>query len=311
MPSNPEPDANDLPDAADQQRKSNEDARSKYRIRSFSMRGHNRMAREFDEILAEHGPTYLIDLAAGAATATIAEDAVVDLRAEFGRDAPLVVEIGPGNGEQLTHAAQQHPGWNFLAFEAWHPGAARCVGNFARAGVENVRVIEADAAQALPIVFGLEIARGNEDVRGGDGVGVDGTGRTTGRRDPAHPNAANPFAREVWTFFPDPWRKARHHKRRLVNELFAATIAGVLEPGGVWRLATDWENYAWQMRDVVEASAFFTNPHLGERPDAEDREPERGGFAPRFEGRLLTHFEERGQLAGRPPHDIVGERKPE
>jgi tRNA (guanine-N7-)-methyltransferase len=266
------------------------------------------MARDFDEILERHGDDYLIDLPAGGATATIADDARVDLTAEFGREAPLVVEIGPGNGEQLTHAAQAHPDWNFLAFEAWHPGAARCVGNFARAGVTNVRVIEADAAQAVPIVFGLEIARDADDVQGGYGVGVDGTGRTTGRRDPAHPNSSNPLAHELWTFFPDPWRKAKHHKRRLVNELFAATVAGVLEPGGTWRLATDWENYAWQMRDVVEASPHFTNPHAGERPDPADPEPERGGFAPRFEGRLLTHFEERGRLADRPPHDIVGVR---
>lgn len=288
--------------------KSSASSRAKFRVRSFSMRGHNRMSRDFDEVLEQHGPRYLIDFPAGPTIATIAADARINLDAEFGREAPLVVEIGPGNGEQLTHAALQHPDWNFLAFEAWHPGAARCVGNFARAGVENVRVIEADAAQALPIVFGLEVAQVDEDVQGGYGVGVDGTGRTTGHRDPAHPNSANPLAHEVWTFFPDPWRKARHHKRRLVNELFAATIAGVLAPGGTWRLATDWENYAWQMRDVIEASGFFTNPHAGERPDPADREPERGGFAPRYEGRLLTHFEERGELAGRPPHDIVGVR---
>lgn len=284
-------------------------ARSRYRIRSFTMRGHNRMARDYEEILEQHASTYLIDVPAGPTTATIDPAARIDLDAAFGRRAPLVVEIGPGNGEQLAHAAAQHPDWNFLAFEAWHPGVAKCIGNVARAGLNNVRIIEADAAQALPIVFGLEVSHDELSTQGGYGVGVDGTGATTGRRDPAHPNAENPMARELWTFFPDPWRKARHHKRRLVNDLFANTVAGVLEPGGIWRLATDWENYAWQMRSVVEDSPHFDNPHLGERPDPADDEPERGGFAPRFSGRLLTHFEERGQLAGRPPHDIVGVRR--
>lgn len=273
------------------------------------MRGHNRMARDYDEVLEQHGPTYIIDVPVGPAAATVAPDALIDLTAEFDREAPLIVEIGPGNGEQLTHAAQQHPDWNFLAFEAWHPGVAKCVGNFARAELSNVRIIEADVAQALPIVFGLEIVQDDRAVQGGSGVGVDGTGIATGLVAASHQNAKNPRAHELWTFFPDPWRKARHHKRRLVSDLFTLTAAGVLEPGGIWRMATDWENYAWQMRDVIEAAAWFDNPHVGERPDPEDREPERGGFAPRYEGRLLTHFEERGRLAGRPAHDIVGVRR--
>ncbi|QUY61043.1 tRNA (guanine(46)-N(7))-methyltransferase TrmB [Gulosibacter molinativorax] len=294
-----------------QESRSNPESRAKYRIRSFSMRGHNRMAKDYDDVLEYHGGTYIIYADEGPATATISPDAVIDLNEEFGREAPLVVEIGPGNGEQLTHAAAAHPEWNFLAFEAWHPGVAKCVGNFARAGLENVRIIEADVAQALPIVFGLEVAHDERAVQGGSGVGVDGTGVATGRVDASHPNAGNPRAHELWTFFPDPWRKARHHKRRLVSDLFTYTAAGVLEPGGIWRMATDWENYAWQMRDVIEDSAWFDNPHLGERPDPDDREPERGGFAPRYEGRLLTHFEERGHNAGRPPHDIVGIRRPE
>ncbi|SJM70461.1 tRNA (guanosine(46)-N(7))-methyltransferase TrmB [Gulosibacter sp. 10] len=289
--------------------RSNAQARERFRIRSFSMRGHTRMARDYEENLERFGPKYIIDLPEGDATATVSSGAVVDLRAEFGREAPLVVEIGPGNGEQLAHAAKEHPDWDFLAFEAWHPGVAKCVGNFARNGLENVRVIEADVAQALPVVFGLEVREDERAVQGGVGVGVDGTGIATGRPDPAHPNAANPRARELWTFFPDPWRKARHRKRRLVSDVFTYTAAGVLEPGGVWRMATDWENYAWQMRDVVEDSAWFENPHRGERPDPADEQPERGGFAPRFEGRLLTHFEERGRLAGRPAHDVVGVRR--
>lgn len=274
------------------------------RVRSFTLRGQTRMAADYDDLLAEHGERFLLDVPAGPATASIAEDAFVDLDEEFGRRAPLVVEIGPGNGEQLAHAAAAHPDWNFLAVEGWGPGAAKCVGNAVRAGVDNVRILEADAAQALPVVFGLEVVADAEFVAGGFGVGADGTGATTGGVDATRPGAANPRAREVWTFFPDPWRKSRHHKRRLVSPLFARTVAGVLEPGGDWRLATDWDDYAWQMRDVVEACDFFDNPHRGERPDAADPEPGRGGFAPRFEGRLLTHFEDRGHKAGRAPHDV-------
>lgn len=292
-----------------QESRSSPEARSKYRIRSFSMRGHNRMAKDYEEVLERHGTSYIVDVPAGPSAATIAPEAVIDLNAEFGREAPLVVEIGPGNGEQLTHAAAAHPDWNFLAFEAWHPGVAKCVGNFARAELRNARIIEADVAQALPVVFGLEIVHDARAVQGGAGAGVDGTGVATGLVDAAQQNAGNPRARELWTFFPDPWRKARHHKRRLVSDLFSYTAAGVLEPGGVWRMATDWDSYAWQMRDVIEDAEWFDNPHRGERPDPADREPERGGFAPRFEGRLLTHFEERGRKAGRPAHDIVGVRR--
>ena len=88
------------------------------------------------------------------------------------------------------------------------------------------------------------------------------------------------------------------------------TIANLLADGGVWRLATDWDDYAWQMRDVIEACEYFENLYLGERPDPEDPQPERGGFAPRFEDRVLTRFEERGQMEGRGAHDLVVRRLP-
>ena len=84
----------------------------------------------------------------------------------------------------------------------------------------------------------------------------------------------------------------------------------MLRDGGVWRLATDWDDYAWQMRDVIETCPLFENPHVGQRPDPEDPEPQRGGFAPRYEGRVVTHFETRGIDAGRRAHDIVGVRVP-
>lgn len=109
---------------------------------------------------------------------------------------------------------------------------------------------------------------------------------------------------------PDPWRKTRHHKRRIVNETFARTIAGVLADDGLWRMATDWDNYAWQMRDVIERSQWLTNLHPGENPDPNDEGDFVGGFAPRWTGRIMTRFEQRGIDAGRTIHDVVARPAP-
>jgi tRNA (guanine-N(7)-)-methyltransferase (EC 2.1.1.33) len=224
--------------------------------------------------MERHGADYVLDVPRAEGWTTVAPGFRPDLTAAFGREAPLVVEIGPGVGEQVVAAARRWPERDFLAFEVWQPGIAKLVSRAATAGVDNIRVIEADAAQALPIVLGE--------------AGVD----------------------EVWTFFPDPWRKARHRKRRLVSDAFAHEVARVLVDGGVWRLATDWDDYAWQMRDVVEACPDLANPHSGERPDPQDPEPSRGGFAPRWDGRVTTHFETRGHDAGRSAHDILAVRLP-
>ena len=138
-------------------------------------------------------------------------------------------------------------------------------------------------------------------------------------------------------FFPDPWRKPRHRKRRLVTTAFADSVARVLRPGGVWRLATDWADYAWQMRDVIEAVAalptglrpditlpYFRHDDAGARPDlgAETAEGDslgngldpgspagvRGGWSPRYEGRVMTRFEQRGLDAGRTIRDLTAVR---
>ncbi len=269
------------------------------RIKSFSRRG-GRFVRQYEDLLAEHGSEFVIDIPSGDTPTTIAADAVVDLTKEFGRDAPLVIEIGPGSGEQLVSYAKEHPEQNILAIEAWHPGVARCVANAVRGGVSNVQLIEGDCAQILPIVFGLASA-GIEDPASILELGP--------QLDPNNPNSANPRAVMMWTFFPDPWRKARHRKRRLVSASFTGIAAGVLAPGGLWRMATDWDDYAWQMRDEVEASPYFDNLHAGERPDVNDPDGERGGFAPRWEGRLMTRFEERGLEAGRSVHDVTAVRR--
>ena len=242
------------------------------RTKSFTRR-----TRELPANLARtweaHAARYVVEPRRGVGYTTVAEDFTLDLARLFGRIAPVTLEIGSGTGEQVVAAAASHPERDFLALEVWVPGIAKLVSKAADAGVDNIRVIEADAAQALPIMLG-------------DGV-LD----------------------EVWTFFPDPWRKARHRKRRLVSEQFALEVARLLRDGGAWRLATDWDDYAWQMRDVIEGCELFENPHAGERVDPQDPQPERGGFAPRFEGRVVTHFETRGIDAGRCAHDIVGVRR--
>lgn len=243
------------------------------RTKSFTRRSRElppNLARTWDA----HAERYVIEPRRGIGYTTVAEDFRLDPVELFGRSAPLTLEIGSGTGEQIVAAAAAHPDRNYLALEVWVPGIAKLVSKAVEAGVDNIRVLEADAAQALPFLL------------------------------------ADACLDEVWTFFPDPWRKARHRKRRLVSDAFALQVARVLRDGGVWRLATDWDDYAWQMRDVIEACPLFENPYRGQRPDPEDPEPERGGFAPRYEGRVVTHFETRGIDAGRRAHDIVGVRVP-
>lgn len=222
----------------------------------------------------EHASRYLIEVERDLGHTTVAAGVRFDPLELFGRRAPLTIEIGSGTGEQIVAAAASHPERDYLAFEVWVPGIAKLISKAAAARVGNIRVVEADAQLALPIVFDDAIAD------------------------------------EVWTFFPDPWRKARHRKRRLVSDSFAPEVARVLVDGGAWRLATDWDDYAWQMRDVIEACELFANPYEGERPDPSDPEPGRGGFAPRFAGRVVTHFETRGIDAGRIAHDLVAVRLP-
>ncbi|MDO5728014.1 MAG: tRNA (guanosine(46)-N7)-methyltransferase TrmB [Actinomycetaceae bacterium] len=243
------------------------------RTKSFARRGrplHASTQRTWDT----HAHKFVIEIPRGDGYTTVDPEYQLDVEAAFGRSAPLIIEVGPGNGEQLISFAAAHPDVNVLGLEVWRQGLAKALSRGVDAGVTNVRLIEVDAAQALPTM----VSEGS--------------------------------ASEVWTFFPDPWRKARHHKRRLVNDEFALTVARVLADGGLWRLATDWQHYAWQMRNVVEACDHFENPYAGCRPDPDDEFPDRGGFAPRFDGRIVTRFETRGADEGRSAYDIVGVRMP-
>jgi len=173
----------------------------------------------------------------------------------FGRTAPLIVEIGSGVGEATAALAAARPDHNILALEVWRPGVAETLGRLAAAGVDNVRLCSVDA------VWTLE-----------------------------HLVSPGSLA-ELWTFFPDPWHKTRHHKRRLVNAANARMLAQRLAPGAAWRLATDWADYAAQMVRVLDAEPLLE-----------------GGVVPRWEERPVTRFERKGIAKGRPITDLLYRR---
>lgn len=233
-------------------------ARVAARVTSFARRG-GRLPERLARAMAEHGERFVISPPRAAGATTVAPGWALDPVAEFGRAAPLIVEVGAGNGGQVVSAAGTYPDTNFLALEVWVPGIAQTVLAAAREDVANLRVLPADAAASL----GRILPRGS--------------------------------VAEVWTFFPDPWRKARHHKRRLVQPGFADDVARVLAPGGVWRLATDWADYAEHARDVLDASPYFAR---AEGADA-------AGWAPRYVGRVMTLFERKGLRAGRTVRDLA------
>ena len=173
----------------------------------------------------------------------------------FGRSAPLVVEIGSGVGESLVALAGARPSYDVLAFEVWRPGVAGALWRLEAAGVDNVRLVSVDAVWSMRHLF-----------------------------------SPGSIA-ELWTFFPDPWPKKRHHKRRLVQPAFARDAATALADDGVWRLATDWAEYAETMRSVLDAEALLA-----------------GGVTERWEERPLTRFERRGLDEGRPVTDLTYRR---
>lgn len=257
---------------------------------SFVRRGErmtNGQQRAWDALRDE----VLIDVPRHHAATSILPGADIDVPGAFEDPSrPLTVEIGSGLGEATAHAAQAHPERNFLAVEVYTPGLAKLMEEISARSLRNVRMIQANAPEVLDIALGA-----------GD---VD----------------------ELWIFFSDPWHKTRHHKRRLITDAFAARAARVLHAGGTWRLATDWSDYAEQMRQVIADSPDFTNAHAGElsgedspltrirRRRIEKHEPDPdfldtvGGWAPRFEERVVTSFEAKAGRAGREIFDLTAVR---
>lgn len=184
----------------------------------------------------------------------------LDTEAAFERSAPLVVEIGFGMGQSFVQMAEADPDRNYLGIEVHPPGVGACLKLCAEKQLHNVRVIKYDAF----VVLSRFLRPQSIDV--------------------------------LQIFFPDPWPKARHHKRRLINPEFVKLITPLIKSGGEVRMATDWQEYAEEMLAVFTAAEGFTNT----APD--------GGFIERPDWRPLTKFELRGERLGHGVWDLVFRR---
>ena len=180
---------------------------------------------------------------------------LLDLDASFERVAPRVLEIGFGMGETTAVIAQAHPDIDYLGIEVHSPGVGALLKVLGEQNITNIRIIQHDAVEVLQHML---------PVGSLDGVHL---------------------------FFPDPWPKKRHHKRRLVQPPLVALLASRLKPGGYLHMATDWEEYAVQMLEVLGAEPALQN-------SAE-------GFAPRPASRPQTKFETRGLKLGHPVRDLL------
>ena len=184
----------------------------------------------------------------------------LDLAQLFGREAPVVLEIGFGMGASLVTMAQNNPQQNFLGLEVHAPGVGACLASAKEANVDNLRVMCHDAVEVLENMI------------------------------------PDNSLRMVQLFFPDPWHKARHNKRRIVQVPFAELVMRKLKLGGVFHMATDWEDYAKHMLEVMSSIDGYKN------------QSESHDYVPRPETRPLTKFEQRGHRLGHGVWDLMFER---
>ena len=188
------------------------------------------------------------------------EPGILDFDALFGRRAPRTVEIGFGNGENLATVAANHPERDYLGIEVHRPGVGRLLLALEELRLSNVRVSSHDAVEVLA------------------------------RQIPQQ------SVNEVVILFPDPWPKKRHHKRRLVQSAFVELVTDHLQPGGVLRMATDWQPYAQEMLATLSASSRLRNLSAD------------GAFIPRPAERVATRFEKRGERLGHEVWDLAFSR---
>lgn len=188
------------------------------------------------------------------------EDKILDFNTLFGREAPTIIEIGFGMGNSLAAMAEAHPENNYIGIEVHRPGVGALLKLVAEKGLTNVRVFNEDAIEVL----NRQISKNSLSA--------------------------------VYLFFPDPWHKTKHKKRRILQAEFAEKIAQYLKPGGQFHMATDWEDYALHMMAVMSAAKEYRNIS-GE-----------GKYTPRPDYRPLTKFEQRGQRLGHGVWDLVFER---
>ena len=185
---------------------------------------------------------------------------LIDLERLFGRSASCMLEIGFGTGDALLEFATAHPDFDCLGIEVHRAGVGHLLLEIRKRGLTNIRVICHDAVEVL--------------------------------RQGIAPQSLS----LIHIFFPDPWPKKRHHKRRLIQPPFVAALPAAMAPGAVLRLATDWEDYARQMSAACESNGQLLNP---------TEEP----FAARLHGRPLTRFERRGQGLGHAIWDLEYRRR--
>jgi tRNA (guanine-N7-)-methyltransferase len=188
-----------------------------------------------------------------------ASHAPLDFHAIFGRRAPVVLEIGFGMGESTAAIARAHPDQDFLGIEVHGPGVGSLLNRIEAERLTNVRVIRHDAAEVVDSMIA--------------------PGRLAG----------------IHVYFPDPWPKKRHHKRRLMKPHFVHELARRLATGGYLHAATDWEDYAREMLEALSAEPLLENIA--------------GGFAPRPSWRPQTKFERRGVMLGHAVFDLLFRRR--
>ena len=216
-------------------------------IRSFVLRP-GRIGPGQERARADLGPRYMLPFA----------PAPLDFASVFGRNAPVVLEIGFGMGDATAAVAAAQPERDFLGIEVHPPGVGALLQRIAERGLSNLRIVQHDAVEVL-----------DRMVPPGTLAGV-----------------------HIW--FPDPWHKKRHHKRRLIQPAFVARLARHLAPGGYLHCATDWQPYAEQMMAVLSAEPGLTNTAAG--------------YAPRPAWRPQTKFEARGLKLGHGVWDLVFSR---
>lgn len=179
----------------------------------------------------------------------------LDLENVFGRNAPKILEIGFGMGETTAAIAQSHPQNDYLALEVHTPGVGSLLKQIDESGLKNIRIIQHDAVEVLRDMLADNVL---------DGVHI---------------------------FFPDPWHKARHNKRRLIQPSFVAQLVKKIKPGGYIHVATDWQDYAEQVLVVLSGEKLLENTAVD--------------YAPRPAYRPLTKFEQRGLRLGHGVWDLV------
>ncbi|GGW83973.1 tRNA (guanosine(46)-N7)-methyltransferase TrmB [Alteromonas halophila] len=219
------------------------------KVKSYVKR-EGRLTRAQARALEEHWPTMGIEYA----------ERRLDLTEEFGRSAPVVLEIGFGMGKSLVEMAAAAPDKDFIGIEVHRPGVGACLAEAGELGLTNLRVMEHDAVEVFQHML---------------------------------PDAA---LTRLQLFFPDPWHKKRHHKRRIVQPEFVQRVREKLTIGGHFHMATDWENYAEHMAEVMDNADGYTNT------------ASEGHYVPRPDYRPVTKFETRGQKLGHGVWDLIYER---